>query len=368
MLSFSPTTGVLAAFWLPLFLALAGCQREEPVITYSIPTTVPAQLRVGNERMLAAMVPRGELVWFFKVTGPEAAIERIETEFKQFVTNIEFDSDAPKLDTLPEGWQKAGEKAMRFASIDIMTPEKQLDLSISNLVRGDDWDEQVAMNVNRWRGQLSLEPSTEKWAEGQPIEVPASDGESVWVDLVGEPGSGSSMSPPFAGQPPIAGMPAASSAGSIPPPATASADASESSSSKIQYETPVGWRAGNMTMMRWAAFNAGPDESPAELTVMPAGGNLRDNVARWIGQVRSEGAADEVVDEALAAAQKIEVDGRPAQRFLLHGAEPESGTAIDATIIPLEDGMSLFVKMTGPAKTVIEQSQAIADFLKSIKL
>ena len=45
-----------------------------------------------------------------------------------------------------------------------------------------------------------------------------------------------------------------------------------------------------------------------------------------------------------------------------------SGDAIDATIIPLSDGISLFVKMTGPAKTVAGQAEAIASFLKSLKL
>lgn len=374
MLSLTPIHRVLAvSFWLLIAFVVTGCHRDEPIVTYSIPTTVPIQLRAANERMLAAMVPHGDLIWFFKVTGPEAAIARIEPEFKQFVTNAEFDGTDPKLDNLPQGWQRAGEKAMRFASIDILTPEKQLDLSISNLARGGEWDEQVTMNVNRWRGQLGLEPSSETWAEGIAMDVHASDGKSVWVDLVGKPGGGSSMS-----SPPFAGMDAGGAGGSMPPmsgspksgPATPGSTASDASPAEppLKFEMPAGWRSGKMSMMRWAAFDAGPEDAPAELTVMPAGGNLRDNVARWIGQVRPSGAGDKVVDEAMAAAQKIEVDGRPAQRFLLQGEEADNGTAIDATIIPLSDGMSLFVKMTGPAKTVADQSEAIAEFLRSLKL
>lgn len=87
-----------------------------------------------------------------------------------------------------------------------------------------------------------------------------------------------------------------------------------------------------------------------------------------MGQIRPSGVPDEDVDKALAAVQEIEVDGRPAKRFLLLGDDPEAGTAIDATIVPLEDGMSLFVKMTGPVETVRGESDAIASFLESLKL
>ncbi len=54
-----------------------------------------------------------------------------------------------------------------------------------------------------------------------------------------------------------------------------------------------------------AAFSVGPEDSAAELTVIPAGGDLRGNVARWIGQVRGDQAPDEMVDKALADAQAV---------------------------------------------------------------
>jgi hypothetical protein len=120
--------------------------------------------------------------------------------------------------------------------------------------------------------------------------------------------------------------------------------------------------------MRLAAFDVGPEDSPAELTVIPAGGDLRGNVARWLGQVRQGNVPEEVVDQALSDAKTVDVDGRPAQRFLLTGDDAATGTAIDATIVPMDGGMSVFVKMTGPAKTVTEQSDAIASFLQSLKI
>jgi hypothetical protein len=39
---------------------------------------------------------------------------------------------------------------------------------------------------------------------------------------------------------------------------------------------------------------------------------------------------------------------------------------IDATIVPMENGMSMFIKATGPAKTVVAQREAIGTFLQSL--
>ena len=95
---------------------------------------------------------------------------------------------------------------------------------------------------------------------------------------------------------------------------------------------------------------------------------MRGNVARWLGQVRQGQVPDKVVDQALADAVSVDVDGRAGQRFLLTGEDATVGTAIDATIVPIDGGTSLFVKMTGPAKIVRDQSDAIASFLQSLEL
>ncbi len=350
-------------------MMVAGCNQTEPIVTYTVPTEIPEQLRAGKDRMLAAMVPQGDQVWFFKVTGPEDAIESIESEFRNFVQAIEFGDAQPLLETLPDGWRRGGDKPMRFATIDVDTPNKQLDISISKLNRQDDWDEQVKMNVNRWRGQLGLSSSDAKWADGTSLEVAAADTAAIWVDLLGEGGGGSSMSAPFASRsrgaaPAMNDMPSAGSLAGDVEPQTGNAEADP----RLKFERPEGWRDGRMTSMRMAAFSVGPEDSPAELTVIPAGGDLRGNVARWLGQVREGNVPDEVVDQALADAKDVDVDGRPGQRFLLTGDDATVGSAIDATIVPLDGGVSLFVKMTGPAETVVDQSDAIASFLDSLEL
>jgi len=350
-----------------LLAALLGCHHEEPIRTYIIPTDIPRELLPGQERMLGAIVPQEDQSWFFKVMGPEAAIATVASTLREFVSAVEFVDGKPDLSELPAGWQLAGEKPFRFASINIETPEKQLDLSVSSLSRQEDWDREVESNVNRWRGQLGLDPSTENWAGAEPIDVAATEAKAVWVDLVGESttGSGSGMMPPMMGS-----TPSMAPTASAPPTTTSPPSDNESPQSRFKFVAPESWREGKMSSMRWAAFNVGPEEAVAEVTVIPAGGDDRGNVQRWIGQIRSD-VSEEIVDEAMKEAETIEVAGRQAQRFALIGDEAVSSEqvqqAIDAIIVPLEPGFSLFIKMTGPASTVTAQHEAMTSFLETLE-
>ena len=301
----------------------------------------PAQ---SDDRMLAAMVPTAEDVWFFKVRGSKESVASVATPLKDFVESIEFDKGVPVLTDLPKGWTRGGARAFRYATLDVETPTGKLDVSVTKLVRQEErpWEEQVEMNVNRWRGQMGLAQSDQEWAGGQPLAVKAADPGSVWVDL---------------GAKSVAVEPNVSSG-------------ANKRKELVTFERPKGWRDGRMSSMRLAAFNVGPEDAPAEITVIPAGGQLRGNVARWLGQIRDGAVADEVIDQALKDAQKVTVAGLVGKRFLLTGEDPAKGTAIDATIVPLgpDGNMNLFVKMTGPVQTVVKESDAIASFLSSLKL
>ena len=369
-------------------LLATGCEETPPVVTYTIPLQAPPEFQSEQSRMLAAMVPLPDQVWFFKVTGPESAIELVRDPLREFVETISFDGGEPQLDDLPDGWRKGGQQTQfRFASINVDTPEKQLDISVSKLGRQPDWDAMVAMNVNRWRGQLGLANSDAKWADAQPMEVAAADDKAVWVDIVGDgsPAKSSMMGAPMMGGPSAVNRVAPRSGASpstapptvlppMPPPIGSAAAGMTDAvppmkpDPRLKFERPDGWRDGRMSIMRMAAFNVGPEDRLAEITVIPAGGDLRGNVARWLDQVRGGPAPDEVVDAAMEAAKEVSVDGRKGKRFSLDGDGQGDGTAIDATIVPMDDGMSLFIKMTGPKETLEEESERITEFLESLKL
>lgn len=335
--------------------------------------------------MLAAMVPVGQDVWFYKLTGPKTTVDTVADRFESFVKSVDYDDAGPVLDTLPADWKIGGERAFRFATIDVPVMAgdgeggKPLDISISKLSKQDDFDSMIAMNVNRWREQLGLPPSGQARAGAATIDVAAADDPSIWVDLLGDASAG--MPPMMSGG--LAGgfsggdqiepaMPKQATSSSPdqskPEPRAGVAKQNEAESkSPVNFEIPDGWRAGRTSSMRLASFNVGPEGSAAEMTVIPAGGDLRLNVERWIEQIRGEKPSEAIVDQAISDGRAMTVDGRDAQRFYLSG-DDESGTAIDATVVNLDDGFSLFVKMTGPAATVSDQRDRIGAFLDSMKI
>ncbi len=342
-----------------LICGLSGCEQPEPIVTYRVPTKLPEQLLPSKDRMLAAMLSHGDQVWFVKVSGPEAAIAEVESSFRDFVTTLGFDDGQPVLDSPPDGWRRSGDKPMRYASFNVETTNKQLDVSISALPKREDWDAFVADNVNRWRGQLGLQPSEAKWADAEEIEIAASDRPGIWVDILGVPtDSPASMSAPFANR---GGSNTASSPAAPTPSRQATANP------QLKFDRPDGWRDGKMASMRLAAFNVGPIDSEAEVTVIAAGGGLRENVDRWLGQIRGGDVPSDVVDQALKDAQRLEIAGRAAQRFVLTGQDGSTGNAIDATIVSLGGGTSMFIKMTGPAATVSGQAESLTAFLQSLQ-
>jgi hypothetical protein len=325
---------------------------------------------------------------------------------------MEFTDGTPVIGELPVNWKRGANRPMRFASIDINTPAQQLDLSISQLARSDQWDALVTSNVVRWRKQVGLDGTEEKWSSAEELQWKgaAAEDAAIWVDVTGRPeetaGSPMMADAPFAqmgagvksdGETPAdphAGLPRAtreqiaaqaeaakeknksdnvepmpSVNASLPKAEESDSSESEDPASKLKYDRPDGWRDGRMSMMRLAAFDVGPEDATAEVTIINAGGDLRGNVARWMGQVRKSAVPDEEVDAVLENAEKFEVAGRSAQRFVLmpEDVDAADASAIDATIIPIENSFSMFVKMTGPPSTIKAQTEQMKSFLLSIE-
>jgi hypothetical protein len=375
---------VLAALW--SFLAalslgvITGCNDKPEVREYVIPGKMPEAL-LTRDRLLGAIIPQEKEVWFVKVLGPAEAVKFADKQIRDFAKSLTFTPDGPDLTKLPAGWNRGGKKQMRFATLLVDTPEAQLDVSISQLPYGGEWEEQVVSNVNRWRGQLKFPPSTDKAAGAELLDVvSATDKPAYWVDLTGELGAGTTAPPMMApsmagGNPPFAEMASqapVAEAGTEEPSASTAPDPSTG----LQYKAPEGWRPGKMSMMRLAAFNIGPEDQQAELTIITAGGDLRGNVARWLGQVRGDTPPGEVVSKALEAAEDLKVSGRDAKRYYLRAdgesqasdAKPPEAQAIDATIIPIGDGMSMFIKATGPPETLESEKERIGEFISSLQL
>lgn len=140
-------------------------------------------------------------------------------------------------------------------------------------------------------------------------------------------------------------------------------DAPSSAGLKLAYDLPEGWVDAGGGGLRLATVRAGDD---AEITIIQASGTLEGNVARWQGQLTP--TVDPArVSRAIAAGEKVTVNGVEATILELDdGADPPA-EAIRAAIVPLEGERSLFVKFKGPAETSRRLREPFATFVKSLR-
>ncbi len=85
---------------------------------------------------------------------------------------------------VPEGWEQNAGNAMRLASFGIAgeTPEQAVDVSVTRFPGGGG----ILDNINRWRGQVKLEPITEEQLEETTEKLEIAGKESVLAEINGE--------------------------------------------------------------------------------------------------------------------------------------------------------------------------------------
>ena len=118
------------------------------------------------------------------------------------------------------------------------------------------------------------------------------------------------------------------------------------------------------------AVAAGGDAADAgRVTLMAAGGNKDDNIARWTGQFDRE-PGEKIQQETL------QIDGREVTLVDIRGifkdqsgpfapVDPKANFRMLAAIIPLNEVNSYFVKLTGPKDTVGAHEAAFRELIKS---
>jgi hypothetical protein len=309
-------------------LALAGCQDEK--ITHSI---VPHASEPEKTRLLGVIFPHGDQTWFFKLTGPESAVNDVTEPFNTFMNSVRFTgkADAPVTWTLPEGWKEEKGPAPRYATFHLGPKEKPIELSVTMLGK-----EAAAIlpNVNRWRGQLGLAPVDEAGLAALTKDIKVNDGTAVLVDMTGSAGK-------KGGGPMMAAK------------------------RSFIYQKPEDWLEAPHpemgTVPREALFQVGEGAETAEVSVTtlggPAGG-LMPNVMRWARQIDAPAVAPEQMDKF----PKIGIAGRESPYIDLDG---KKGRTVGA-IISVGD-KTWFFKMTGPSQVVEKHKAEFEEFLKSVK-
>ncbi len=371
---------------------MGGCGPGEEIRTYEVPKEAPplsARVAASGEptdRMLAAILPAGDEAWFWKVVGPVGAVDAVAPQVAEFLVSIRpAEGDGPPTWTLPDGWTEGEGSALRTATIYIPSEGQTLELSV---IRSS-WQEGggpagLLANVNRWRRQMQLAPTTAERLDEYVEEVPVGDVRLMLVNLNGR-FQGSGMSAPFAGAmggPMMGGEPAGGAApGNAMTGSPANLPAGHppidtgGQEKPIQYDVPDGWREEPPSGIRKAAFQITNGDQRAEVTVFefpdtagPAMSEPLANVNRW----RREVGLAPVDEEGLAAvAEELTIGGEPATytAALPEATDNEPDGARRGTLAAMvtHDHRIWFFKFSGHPDLVASQRDAFRSFLDSIQ-
>jgi hypothetical protein len=320
-----------SAVWLVAgmaLLVLAGCG-EEGVTTYTVPKEkeppAPEVARDPGRRMLGAIVPRDKETWFFKLTGPDAAVAAQGEAFQKFLETVRFPAGKPIEWTKPDDWAEGPEKPGRYATL-LVGPQK-LELSVTTLgPLQKEGESTVLGNVNRWRGQLQLPPVTAAELEKTTKRIKIGDIDATLVDIV-RPGQ--------AGGPRGKG--------------------------EVKYEAPADWKEARNVLFSALSFAVTKDGKTATVTLsIMDPQNLLANVNRWRDQVglnpvTEADLAQNVGTLELKSGKAPYADFRAGGRRLL-GVLADRG------------GGTWVFKMIGDADLVGSQKAAFEAFVKSARV
>jgi hypothetical protein len=366
--------GLLAGLLATVCLVISGCGNQGEIAQYRIDRQPPPSMastieaappQAPTDLLLGAIIEQTEKErsWFFKCVGSIEGLKEIESPFRTWIESVGFSADGNPTWVLPADWKQLPGTEMRFATIELpATGGEPASISVMALPKNKSFDGTVADNVNRWRRQMSLPPSTEPFAGAQSL--PQQSNPTALVAIRGQFDSSSApMASGAMGNRPAAD-PNSTANPNSPPMLAGPAIDSNAEPSSIPYtlQPAADWRPGRMNSMRMAAYAAGAEDAAVDISLAQAMGEMRDNVARWIGQVHSSPAAT-MVDDVMAKKETIVVMGKEAERFRIEG---EKGQAIDVIALPIPGEGSLFIKMIGPSTTVAQQQQAFEAFAKSI--
>jgi hypothetical protein len=165
-----------------------------------------------RSRILGGIFPTKGETWFFKMVGPDQLVESQRDSFRQFLESVHLTEGAmapesapisantggndtnaatpPPIEavqggalqyTLPANWQEKPLTPMRLASFKAMASNgKEIDISVVSLpgIAGGD-----LANVNRWRGQVRLEPIDEVAFAKSAEHIEANGHDFLVVDL-----------------------------------------------------------------------------------------------------------------------------------------------------------------------------------------
>ncbi len=379
-----------------LLLFSMGCDTGPQISVYKVAREdsevrgPSASVEAVTEQIHGAIVPNGESAWFFKLRGDAELTRKFSDEFREIVEGVTFDEAGKPQWTLPEQWRESPGGGFTYAKW--IEQSSGLEATVSVLSINSDWQPYIVVNVNRWRGQVSL-PGQQWDAMAEELETLDSltsnpDRPAYYVSMTGKGGQSSMGGAPFLEAMRRAEQARAaegedgdtsaevSGSGDIDPSEStsekvAAVDPAESSSSApkpLTYVVPKGWKeVPPKNSMRKAQFEASVGEQAVEIIVSQAGGEIDQNMGMWLGQVGGE-PSEESVSSIVKAAESIETESGPASIYRIVGKEHggEKSESMLLAEIPITESYSWFVKMVGNSDAVDGLQDSFEAFVGSI--
>jgi hypothetical protein len=174
----------------------AGCGSEEGVKSYRVPKSTDRETKPeparGDYRMLGAMFPADDPVWFFKFSGPADELAKFAADFEKIAASVKLAAgDKPPEFTLPDGWKRGGPRGDIVVET-AKTPDGALELTVSRSKGG------VQQNLSRWVGQIGLRPGPDD-REKYTRPIDAAGGKGLLVDMKGPKNPATSRGPMMGG-------------------------------------------------------------------------------------------------------------------------------------------------------------------------
>lgn len=320
--------------------------------------------------------------------------------------------------TTPEGWTEETPNANRIINLrPAGDPKAECFVTLLGQSGGG-----VAANVNRWRGQMGLEPTDEAAIAALP-KKPLLGGEAVFVELEGnyrgmggdqdnpdfkmvglildtggssvfvkmtgpkalidqelpkfeqfcasikpaDPHAGhvAAAAPQASGGDAAAGLPAGH-----PPIDPNMQPSAAAASSSLTWTAPAGWTQAPPRAMREVTFTMGADgKTECFVTKLNnMGGGVEANINRWAGQM----GLPPLSKEALDALPKITILGKPGPMVELRGTYTDmSGNQFEEYTMMGAIGelgsSGVFIKLVGPSSEVEAQKSNFVAFCESLK-
>lgn len=324
---------------LVLGILLAGCGKPPAVKAYRAPQD-------PRWRMIAAIVPAGDQVWFFKAVGSSPRLAMQRPALEKFLGALKVSGSQVSW-TLPAGWTEEKGRGERSATLRF-GDEPKFELTVSRL--GGDGGGTLA-NVNRWRGQMGQGPVAEADLGKATKTLKAGETSITLVDLEGPK------------RPSMPAMPGAMQADPHGQEEDRGAVTIDKVRAMFKLDVPKGWIEGKPSGNRIFEFQAGESNQAPVVTLTMLGeqaGGLGANINRWRQQAGLEPLSDEEAERSARGMRLFDGEG-----WWVDVSGPERSIVV---AFSLGAPVSIFLKLDGRPDAVARVRDAFEIFARTARL